>query len=176
MIINSNNSVVRILVADDDAENRNTMAALIRRFRYECDEAADGFQAAELMCDNNYDLVVADIHMPGNCALELLDAAHEIAPGTPFVLVTAQPSRDTAINAVGTQVHAYLEKPVSVERLRAAIEEALKVRAKRDAKNAELMREVVTVLTETRQNFKSRRLAALRSKVEEALSGKRAQG
>jgi DNA-binding NtrC family response regulator len=171
MIINSTNSVVRILVADDDDENRNTLAALIRRFHYECDEAADAYHAAELLCENNYHLVIADIHMPGNCSLELLDAADEIAPGVPFILVTAASTRETAMCAVGTQVSAYLEKPVHADQLRTAVEDALLERVDLEAPHRELMQEVVRVLAETRQNFKSRRLAALRSKVESALSG-----
>lgn len=172
MIINSTNSNARILVADDDAENRNTLAALVRRFRYECDEAVDGHQACEMLCDRDYQLVIADIHMPGNCSLELLDAADEVAPGVPFILVTAAASRETAMCAVGTQVTAYLEKPVLAEHLRKAIEDALISRAEGSKFDRELMTEVVNVLNETRQNFKSRRLAALRVKVEGALLGK----
>lgn len=172
MTLNSTNSAVRILVADDDAENRNTLAALVRRFRYECDEAVDGHQACEMLCENEYQLVIADIHMPGNCSLELLDAADEVAPGVPFILVTAAASRETAMCAVGTQVTAYLEKPVRAEHLRKAIEDALIARAEANKFDRELMTEVVNVLNETRQNFKSRRLAALRVKVEGALLGK----
>src|SRR4051812_8041210 len=138
MMINATNSAVRILVADDDTENRNTMAALVRRFRYECDEAKDGHEACDMLCQREYHLVLADIHMPGNCSLELLDAADEVAPGIPFVLVTAAPTRETAMNAVGTQVHAYLEKPVHAEHLRRAIEDALLARARMEGKQVQL--------------------------------------
>jgi hypothetical protein len=71
-------------------------------------------------------------------------------------------------------VTSYLEKPVRAENLRKAIEEALRARAESRSFDRELMSEVVQVLNETRQNFKSRRLAALRSKVESALCGKNA--
>src|ERR1041385_4367162 len=108
MIITAKNSTVRILVADDDAESRRIVVALIRHFRYDCDEASDGHEACRLLRQKSYQLVLADINMPGNCSLEMLDAAEEIAPGVPIILITASASRETAINAVGTQVSDYL--------------------------------------------------------------------
>jgi DNA-binding NtrC family response regulator len=122
-----------------------------------------------MMRQQPYQLVLADINMPGNCSLEMLDAADEIAPDVPFILITASGSRETAISAVGTQVSAYLEKPVAVDRLRKAIEKALSEKQESTSQHTQLMKEVVTVLTETRQNFKSRRLGELRKKVQTAL-------
>lgn len=160
------NPEIRILVADDDAETRSITAAMVRRLNYSCDEAPDGHRACQMLRQNQYALILADINMPGNCSLEMVDAANELAPGVPIILITAVASQHTAMTAVGTQVSAYLEKPVSVERLRTVIEKALRESHAKKAQHGALLREVVTVLAETRQNFKSKRLGDLRKKVE----------
>lgn len=164
------NSQIRVLIADDDVETRSVIAAMVRRLHYACDEAADGHSACQMLQHSRYALILSDINMPGNCSLELVDAANKLAPGVPIILITAVASRETAMNAVGTQVSAYLEKPVSVERLHAVIEKSLRESQEERAQHGELLNEVVTVLAETRQNFKSKRLGELRKKVETAIS------
>ncbi len=169
MILNANNSKARILVVEDDVDVRTTLVAQVRRLQFDCDEAPDGHAACAKLRTHKYQLVLADINMPGNCSLELLDAADELAPGVPFILITGSPSRESAMDAVGTQATAYLEKPVTLPRLKQAIERALVRADAAESENRQVMREVVTVLNETRQNFKSKRLADLRKKVETAL-------
>lgn len=107
-----------ILIADDDETFRSSTADLLRRDGYECDEAPDGPSATERLGHRTYDLLIADIVMPGNTELELVRAAPQIVPGLPILVVTAYPSMETAAASVELPVSAYLVKPVELEELR----------------------------------------------------------
>jgi len=64
-----------------------------------------------------FDLLVSDIHMPGNMELELIRQAPQIASGLPIVLLTGYPTLRTASAAVQLPVAAYLTKPLTFDEL-----------------------------------------------------------
>jgi DNA-binding response OmpR family regulator len=114
-----------ILIADDDDTFRQATVELLRREGYACEGAADGPSAAEKLRVNHYDLLIADIRMPGNGDLELVREVPRLAEGTPVILVTAYPSLDSAIDAIHLPVAAYLTKPFGLEELRSHVRAAM---------------------------------------------------
>lgn len=106
-----------ILIADDEDTFRQSTAYLLQKRGYTCDCAADGHEALDLFRKNHYDLLVADIHMPGNDDLGLIRRAQQITGGMPVILVTGYPSVETATKSVPLPVVAYLTKPVDIEEL-----------------------------------------------------------
>jgi PAS domain S-box-containing protein len=116
----------RILIADDEEIFLHTTADLLRRKGYECACAPDATSAANLLRDNRYDLLIADIKMPGNGELEFLHALPRLAPGLPAVVVTAYPSLQSAIQSIQLPVTAYLVKPVAFPELLAQVRTALR--------------------------------------------------
>lgn len=112
------NSQGRLLLVDDEETFRLSTADLLRLEGYVVDTAIDASGAWELMGRHAYDLIVADIQMPGNSQLEFIKALPQKAPGTPVILATGYPSTDTAIEAVGLPVVAYLVKPVDLDVLK----------------------------------------------------------
>ena len=105
----------RILIADDEVTFAEAHADLLRDQGYTCDCAKDARAAKELLNKNPYDLLIADIKMPGNDELEFIEALPTIAAGLPVILVTGYPSLDTAIKSTRLAVAGYLLKPVPID-------------------------------------------------------------
>ncbi|NLS97808.1 MAG: response regulator [Planctomycetaceae bacterium] len=114
-----------ILLADDEYSFRESTAELLRGDGYRCDAACDGHAALELLRAGSYDLVIADICMPGNLNLEFVEEIAKTAPGMPVVLVTGYPSTETAISSIHLPVAAYMTKPLPYEGLRRRLETIL---------------------------------------------------
>jgi len=110
-----------ILIADDEAAFRESMADLLRRKGYECTCVADAQAATEMLRGGGYDLLIADINMPGNVGLEFVRELPRIAEGVPVILVTGYPSLDSAIESVHLPVAAYFIKPIDFEELAAQV-------------------------------------------------------
>lgn len=104
----------RIVVADDDEAFRQSTSRLLESAGYTCVAAASAEQARAELQSGEVDLVVADIHMPGNGNLELIsDGLGDV----PVVLVTGRPTIETAARAVEARVVGYLIKPFSIGHL-----------------------------------------------------------
>jgi DNA-binding response OmpR family regulator len=126
----------RILIADDENVFLDSTADLLREVGYHCDCVGDGPSAAEFLRRGEYDVLIADIKMPGNPNLELVQKVDELAEGLAVILVTGYPSMESAIKSVSLPVSAYLVKPVDFGELkssvRTAVQRAKVYRAVRD--------------------------------------------
>ncbi|NUQ65929.1 MAG: response regulator [Pirellulales bacterium] len=111
-----------ILVADDEPSFLESTAELLARDGYRCDTAADADQAIEKLQARRYDLLIADIKMPGNPDLRLVREVERLAQGMPVILVTADPSVDSAVAAFALPVIAYLIKPIKYRDLRRQVD------------------------------------------------------
>jgi CheY-like chemotaxis protein len=107
----------RILIADDEELFLQSTADLLRQEGYLVDCAPDGPEAARLLRERTYDLLLSDIRMPGNPDLALVQDLPEPNRGLPVILMTAYPSAQTAIRAVNLSVLAYLVKPMEFQDL-----------------------------------------------------------
>lgn len=115
----------RILIADDEETFLYSTADLLRREGYECDCASAAQTATQMLRSDSYDLLIADIMMPGNSQLEFVQDVSRVVEGMPVILVTGYPSLDSAVRAIQLPVAAYLIKPVDIAdllvRVRASI-------------------------------------------------------
>ncbi len=107
----------RILLADDEDTFLQSTADLLRREGYKCDCVPDADRATEMLSDNEYDLLIADIKMPGNSELEFIRDLPNIAENVPVILVTGYPLVNSAIESVKLRVEAYLVKPLDFQEL-----------------------------------------------------------
>ena len=92
---------------------------------YEVVTAGDVESALAHLENDDFDMVISDIQMPGRSGLELLHAAYDLSPETVFIMITAFSSTETAIAAMKEGAYDYVTKPFKVDELRIVVEKAL---------------------------------------------------
>ena len=107
----------RILIADDEELLRRTTTDLLIKEGYECCQVDDAESVLEKLKSSEFDLLISDIHMPGNSELELIKKLGKIAEGMPVILITGNPSLETATSSINLPVAAYMTKPLDFELL-----------------------------------------------------------
>lgn len=106
----------KILIADDDDLFSQTTAAVLEREGHICTRVANGAAALAEMENQQFDLLVADIKMPGNQDLELVQHLQQKTSDMAIILVTGHPSFETAHRAIQLKAEAYFVKPFDVHR------------------------------------------------------------
>ncbi|MCX6640618.1 MAG: response regulator [bacterium] len=101
----------RILFADNEDTFCEAQADHLRKEGYVCDCAGDSKSAAKLIGMNEYDLLIADIRMPGNENLEFLYSLSKKKPTLPVIIVTAYATVETAVDSIQLPVVGYFRKP-----------------------------------------------------------------
>ena len=141
------NSNGHILIVDDEASLRQTLARILQRAEYEVTTTANGNEALKLLSQHAFDLVYLDIRMPDISGLEVLKMIHARYPELPVILFTAQPDLNSAVEAVRSGAIDYLLKPLKpqtiIERTRSILINKQKERRKR-----ELQRQIDTLQAE----------------------------
>ena len=119
----------RILVVDDEAPVRDIFAKGLSRHGYQCATAGNADEANQILQQEEFDLVLLDITMPGETGLFLLPALVENYPDMAIIMVTGNEELDTAVYAMRQGADDFLTKPVSMSLLVYRIEKALSRRA-----------------------------------------------
>ena len=115
----------RILVVDDEASIRDLLAKTLALAEYEVDVAPDGRSALERMRIYPYDLLIADLKMPGMDGLAVIREAKRYKSDLPVIIITGFSTESSAIEAVNLGVAGYLTKPFRVPQVLAAAAKAL---------------------------------------------------
>ena len=115
----------RILVVDDEASIRDLLAKTLALAEYDVDVAADGRSALERMRLYPYDLLIADLRMPGMDGLAVIREAKRYKADLPVLIITGYSTESSAIEAVNLGVAGYLTKPFRVPQVLAAAAKAL---------------------------------------------------
>jgi two-component system nitrogen regulation response regulator GlnG len=119
----------KILVADDEESLRVIMRNSLRQKGYEVDCAEDGKQAAKMIDQSSYDVILADIRMPEMDGFKLLERVQAGFNRPPVILITAQDTMKNAIDAMKRGAFDYLTKPFDIDELDILVQKALKERA-----------------------------------------------
>jgi CheY-like chemotaxis protein len=108
---------LRVLLVEDDDDNRELMAEVLAASGCEVLSASSGQEGLRKLSEHSVDVVVTDVGMPGMGGLEMARAAKAIAPKVPVVVVTGWAERDDIASARGRDVDAVLIKPVDPDAL-----------------------------------------------------------
>jgi len=115
----------RILVVDDEASIRDLLAKTLALAEYDVDVAPDGRSALDRMRVYPYDLLIADLKMPGMDGLAVIREAKRYKSDLPVIIITGFSTESSAIEAVNLGVAGYLTKPFRVPQVLAAAAKAL---------------------------------------------------
>ena len=114
----------RVLIVEDDSATRSGLTELVRTWGFLAESAADGDEGLEKITSFRPSIVVSDLIMPGKTGLELLYAIREQDATIATILLTAQGTVESAVDAIRNGAYDYLTKPVDPQRLRFLLEKA----------------------------------------------------
>src|SRR6476659_7981276 len=120
---------MRVLIVDDEEVLREVLDAVLRREGFEVAMAASGEEAlAVLDEDDNIDLVILDIMLPGISGIDTLRSIRISNPHLPVIIITAFSSIDGAIEAMKYGAYHYIPKPFKNEEVIITVNKALEQR------------------------------------------------
>jgi response regulator RpfG family c-di-GMP phosphodiesterase len=108
----------KILIVDDYLPTRKLIVdALNQSSKYQINEAESGEEALRVFREDEYDLVISDIMMPGMNGMDLLNRISEMNPDVAVIMITGSPSTDLTVNAIKNGAVDFLTKPFDIDDL-----------------------------------------------------------
>ncbi len=114
-----------VLVVDDEKNIREGLGKALELDGHNILLAADGKAALELVNNNDIDLIIADLKMPGLSGQELLKQVSSAYPTIPIIILTGHGTIETAVEAMRDGAFDFLTKPVNLDRLSLLVKRAL---------------------------------------------------
>ncbi len=114
----------KVLIVEDEENERTGLAELISSWGYRTDTARDGVEGLEKVSAAQPSIVVTDMKMPRMGGLELLEQLAGESQTMAVVVVTAQGTIDSAVQAMRMGAYDYITKPIDTNRLRTILQNA----------------------------------------------------
>jgi DNA-binding NtrC family response regulator len=134
----------RVLIVEDDAAARVGLEQLVRSWGFTAESAKDGEDALEKVTTFRPAIVITDLVMPRMDGLGLLRALHQQGADTTTLLLTAQGTVETAVEAMKEGAYDYLTKPVDIQRLKILLDKIVE--------RLETLREVKSLRRQLREH------------------------
>ncbi len=115
---------LKVLIVEDEENERTGLAELVSAWGYRVETAPDGIEALEQVSQWAPSIVVTDMKMPRMGGLELIERASSGGNTMAFIVVTAQGTIDTAVQAMRMGAYDYITKPIDTDRLRTILQNA----------------------------------------------------
>ncbi len=112
----------RIMVVEDEHDTLEMMAEVFISKGYEVDKAANGIEALRKIKNQEPDIILSDIYMPGMDGMELLKNISKDYEHIPVIMVTAYGTIDNAVEAMKMGAKDYITKPLRFDELHAKVE------------------------------------------------------
>jgi two-component system, NtrC family, response regulator HydG len=113
--------VARVLIVEDEPASRLTFEEFLKAADHEVVAAEDYAQAVGFLCEAEFDVVITDIRLPGKTGIDLLRTVRSRGLKMPVVVITGDPTVETASEAVRLGAFDYLAKPVTREGLQRVV-------------------------------------------------------
>ena len=114
----------KVLIVEDEENERTGLAELVSSWGYTADTARDGAEGLEKVSTWAPSLVVTDLKMPRMGGLELLERIANDSKTVAVIVVTAQGTIDSAVQAMRMGAYDYITKPIDTNRLRTMLQNA----------------------------------------------------
>ncbi|MDP2156569.1 MAG: sigma-54 dependent transcriptional regulator [Nitrospirota bacterium] len=115
----------RILIAEDEAISLKHLTYALEKEGYEVTGTKDGISAFDLFEKNTYDVIIADIKMPGMDGLTLLEKIKAQDPDAEVIIITGFGSIESAVAAMKQGASEYVTKPFNLDELNIKIKKVL---------------------------------------------------
>jgi len=126
----------RILAVDDEPHMLQLLERIIKeKTSYTITTTANSLTVPKMLEENQYDVIISDLKMPGLDGLDLLKMIREKGRPEELIIITAFGSLDTAVEAMSQGVFDYITKPFKKEQILFTMERAMRwQKLKREAK------------------------------------------
>jgi len=115
----------RVLIVEDDPATRTGLAELVQAWGFQTEEASDGEEGLRKVTSFRPAIIVSDLVMPRMGGHELLRTLKDQLSDITFILLTAQGTIESAVEAIKDGAYDYLSKPVDPQRLRILLQKAV---------------------------------------------------
>ncbi len=123
------NNELNVLIVDDEAELRKSVASILGttmpEYLFRISEAGTGQEAIDRVRSKDFDLVLMDVRMPELDGIQALSAIKTHDPRTFVVLMTAHANLQDAVEAIKCGAYDYVEKPVQPDKLAQIVKKAI---------------------------------------------------
>lgn len=124
----------KILIVDDEMGLQITLKAFLKNDGLAAHTASNALDALEMIRVHSYDVVVTDVIMPQMNGVELLDRIRDLSQDIQVIVMTGEPTVDTAVKAVESKAAFYLSKPIRKDEFIVAVKKSLEIKKNIDAK------------------------------------------
>ena len=107
----------RVLVVDDEDDFRNTLIKRLETRKVPVTGAAGGDEALALLIEQDFDVVVLDVKMPGKDGIETLQEMKKLKPQLEIILLTGHASVESGIQGMRLGAFDYIIKPTPLDEL-----------------------------------------------------------
>jgi CheY-like chemotaxis protein/anti-sigma regulatory factor (Ser/Thr protein kinase) len=118
-------TVRRVLLVDDDRALRHVLSTLLKEAGHIVESAGDGPEAITLLGSGAFDIVLLDLGLPSMSGLEVLARARALPTPPLVVVMTADDTSETLLEAVRRQAYRYLRKPFAPNAIVEVVDEAI---------------------------------------------------
>jgi two-component system response regulator AtoC len=115
---------IRVMVVDDDAVLRRLVSDQVARMGFDSAAAASGEEALDALSKSDFDVVLLDIRMPGLSGLEALREIRKLEDPPEVIMLTADTSLGTGLEAMRLGAYDYLTKPATLDEIEAVVRKA----------------------------------------------------
>lgn len=134
--------MAKILVVDDMAAIRASLREVLEEEKHEVEEAKDGEEALKKLQSEHYDVAFCDVKMPGLDGMELLTRLKKEGIRTPFIMISAHGTKETALECIRLGAYFFIQKPFdSIETILIHLRNVLE-RNSLEAENINLKRKI----------------------------------
>lgn len=114
----------RVLLVDDELTVQKSVSEVLEKSNYYCVAVSEGEAALEMLKDDEFDLILLDIMLPGKTGMELIPNIKHTAPDTPVIMITGNAIINDAVRAIKMGAFDYIRKPFNAKELVIAVEKA----------------------------------------------------
>lgn len=144
---------VRVLIVDDEEKFADYLSKRLLNRDYQVSVALSGEEAVERIRQENWDVVILDVLMPGMDGIETLREIKRLKPLTEVIMLTGHASVESGVEGMKLGAYDYLMKPCDTEELVSKINQAYDRKAEqeeriRQAKVADILSSPRSVLKE----------------------------
>jgi DNA-binding response OmpR family regulator len=125
-----------ILIMEDDLNVAKGLKMILEEQGYDVELQGTGLGAMDAIGKYDYDLLMADLHLPDIDGMQVVKRAKETKPDTGVIVMTGYATSSLAVDAMKIGAHDFIAKPFTEEQIKASIREALDMNASKTSRAA----------------------------------------